>query len=360
MNNPTPNPIKEYYIAYFDTLGYQAFFKETPEKAPEFLNTIHSVITNTINYVQSFNDSPLVSQLANMHIQYKIFSDNILLCIEVGNDVAKEKLRVITFMGIISEIQRKFITEYDLLLRGGFTKGTMSINDDYIFGEGLIEAVKMEESTSHPRIAISDKIINFLLQIQLYTQEEADKAISIENRSKNSENVSNDDMLFYQRMMQMGKQELFEHNICSNLLYKCDDDVWCLSYLYCLDIRSYITEQTLGQTLEMIKQISPADFKKILKAFPNIDAILDTHRRIVEQKLMKYSNYTTFDTNDIKRFEAREKVLKKYVWSMIYHNFMCIRYNKMEHYINTQGNCERRHMKLVIHVLDKDGKIMNT
>ena len=161
-------------------------------------------------------------------------------------------------------------------------------------------------------------------------------------------------------MLYYANQESLAQKISMNVLHKCADDVWCLSYLYCLDIRSYIPEQTLGKALEIIKQISPADFKKIPKAFPNIDAILDTHRRIVEQKLMKYSNYTTFDTNDIKRFEAREKVLKKYVWSMIYHNFMCIRYNKMEHYINTQGNCERRHMKLVIHVLDKDGKIMNT
>ncbi|MDE6832769.1 MAG: hypothetical protein K2J39_00760 [Ruminococcus sp.] len=360
MNNPTPNPIKEYYIAYFDTLGYQVFFKETPEKALEFLNTIHSVITNTINYVQSFNDSPLVSQLANMHIQYKIFSDNILLCIEVGNDVEKEKLRVLTFMDIISEIQRKFITEYGLFLRGGFTKGTTSINDDYIFGEGLIEAVKIEESTSHPRIAISDKIINFLLQIQLYTSEEADKGISIENRIKNGENVSNDDMMFYQRMVQMGNQEFLEHNICSNLLYKCDDDVWCLSYLYCLDVRSYIPEQTLEQVLEIMKQVLPTDYEKIPKKFPNIDSILDAHRRIVEQKLVKYSNYTEFNTNDIKRFEAQEKVLKKYVWSMVYHNHMCDRYNKTEHRIRSQGNCERRYMKLVIHVLDKDENIINT
>lgn len=360
MNNQTPNPIKEYYIAYFDTLGYQAFFKETPEKANEFLNTIHSVITNTVNYVQSFNGFLLTSQFANMHIQSKIFSDNILLCIEVGNDVAKDKLRVITFMGIISEIQRKFITEYGLFLRGGFTKGTMSINDDYIFGEGLIEAVKMEESTSYPRIAISDKIISFLQQIQLYTQEEADKAISIENRSKNGENISNDDIVFYQKMLQMGEQELFEHNLCSNLLCKCDDDVWCLSYLYCLDIRAYIPEQTLREMLDIMKQILSTDFEKLPITFPDIDLILDTHRCIVEQKLVKYSNYTAFSTNDIKRFEAQEKVLKKYVWSMVYHNHMCDRYNKAEHRIRSQGNCERRYMKLVIHVFDKDGNIINT
>ena len=75
INNQTADPIKEFYIAYFDILGYQAFFKETPERANEFLNTIHSVIANTVNYVQSFNDSVFTSQFANMRIQSKIFSD---------------------------------------------------------------------------------------------------------------------------------------------------------------------------------------------------------------------------------------------------------------------------------------------
>ena len=282
------------------------------------------------------------------------------MCIDVGADIIKEKSRIITFMGIISEIQRKFITEYGLFLRGGFTKGTLSVNDDYIFGEGLIEAVKMEESTSYPRIAVSGKVINFLEKIQLYSQEEADRAISIEYRSKHGEQVSDEDYEFYQKMLYYANQESLAQKISLNVLHKCADDSWCLSYLYCLDIRSYIPEQTLGKTLEMIKQISPTDYERLPKTFPNIDAILDTHKRIVEQKLMKYSNYTTFDTNDIKHFEAQEKILKKYVWSMVYHNFMCIRYNKMEYYINTQGNYERRHMRLVIHVLDKDGKIINT
>jgi len=33
MENNKPSPIKEYYIAYFDILGYKAFFAEAPEKA---------------------------------------------------------------------------------------------------------------------------------------------------------------------------------------------------------------------------------------------------------------------------------------------------------------------------------------
>ncbi len=359
MENNIANPIKEYYIAYFDILGYKAFFEETPEKAPEFLNIVNSAISNTLATINSANDSQLASQFANMHIQSKIFSDNVLLCIEVGDDATKEKSRIITFMSIINSIQRGFITECGLFLRGGFTKGKMSINDNYIFGEGLIKAVELEEKTVHPRIAVSDEIIDILDQNVLYSQDELNSAISIENKMKNGDVIAEDEKTFYSRILQMYNQTILERNMAINLLYKCDDDVICLSYLYCFDIRSFIPEQAIGQALEMMKQISPSDFDKLPKSFPNIDLMLNTHKQIVEQKLIKYSNYTSLTTDNIKRFECQESVLKKYVWSMVYHNHMCDRYNKPECFINTQANCERRYMKLVIHVIDKEGKIIN-
>lgn len=325
MENNIANPIKEYYIAYFDTLGYQAFFKETPDKASEFLNTIHSAITNIVGYVKSFNDSPMASEVGNLHIQSKIFSDNITLCIEVGDDVTKEKSRILTFMGLISEIQRRFIIEYGLFLRGGFTKGKMSINDDYIFGEGLIEAVKMEESTFHPRIAVSEKIIAFLETVQLYSQDDAERAISIENRTNNGETISDEDNEFKFKFIQLMNQEILQRNLSLNLLYRCADEVWCLSYLYSLDIRAYMPEQALSRAMEIMKQLYPSDYEMLPKSFPNIDAILASHKQIVEQKLIKYSNYTSLTTDNIKGFESQERVLKKYVWSMVYHNHMCNR-----------------------------------
>ena len=359
MENNKPSPIKEYYIAYFDILGYKAFFAEAPKKANEFLNIVNSAITNTLTTINTTNTSPLASQFANIHIQSKIFSDNVLLCIEVGDDVAKENSRIIAFMAIINAIQRGFITECGLFLRGGFTKGKMSINDDYIFGEGLIKAVELEEKTVHPRIAVSDEIIDILNQNALYSQEELDKAITIENSIKNGDSISDDDSAFYGRILQLNNQFRFERNMVLNFLYMCDDGVICLSYLYCFDVRSFIPEQAIGQALEMMKQISPSDFDKLSKSFPNIDLILHTHKQIVEQKLIKHSDYSSIETKNIKLFDAQERVLRKFVWSMVYHNYMCNKYNKPEHYINTQGNCERRHMKLVIHVIDKEGKIIN-
>lgn len=357
MNDTAPNLIKEYYIAYFDILGYQEFFRETPEKELDFLNTIHEIITKTENYVQGINQSSLASLVGNLHIQTKIFSDNVLLCIEVGDDCFREKARIIAFMGLVSEIQRRIITEYSLFVRGSFTKGKLSINDKYVFGEGLIEAVKMEESTSHPRIAVSSKIISYLERVTLLLQEDLDKAASIENRVNAGEVILDGDIQFYRRILQLGNIELFERTLCQNMLYFCDDGVCCLSYLYVMNIFSILPEHALAQVMQIIKQSFPNDYEKLPKSSPDIDVILSSHKQIIEQKLKKHSNYTLFNTDEIKKFDYQEKILKKYVWSMVYHNYICQQYNKMEHYINTQGNCERRHMKLVIHVLDREGKI---
>ena len=359
MNNQKPNQITEYYIAYFDILGYQEFFKETPEKAQDFLNTIHSAITKTKSSVQLVNESPFVSQMINLQIHTKIFSDNFLLCIEVGTDILKEKLRLILFMSLIAEIQRRFITEYGLFIRGGLTKGTLSFNNDYIFGKGAIEVVKMEASTQYPRIAISKKIIAFLTSIQLYSQKEADRAIAIENKSKNHEQISEEDFAFYQKFLDLCNQELFAQICYANLVYKCADDVCCLSYLYCIDVRSYIPNITLEQVQELFKQILPENYEKIPQVFPDIDSVLNIHKSIIEEKLVKYSDYRNIRTDNIDKFEARERILKKYVWAMVYHNYMCEWYNKMNFFINTQANCERRHMRLVIKVCDKDGSILN-
>ena len=115
--------------------------------------------------------------------------------------------------------------------------------------------------------------------------------------------------------------------------------------------------------MEQIKNIvhafEPNNYESYYSDSPNINAILETHKNIVEQKIIKYSDYSSFETDDIKSFEINEKILKKYVWAMVYHNQICRRYNKLEYFINTKGNCESRHMKLLIKVIDKDGNVIN-
>lgn len=357
MNKNNPNPISEYYIAYFDILGYKDFFRKTPGNEQQFLNAIHDAISKVKNTVNLFNDSELIEYVAESHIKIKIFSDNFLLCTDVGTNVQKEKIRLIAFMIIVSEIQRNFILRYGLFVRGGITKGKLSFNNDYVFGEGLIEAVNFEESAKHPRIIVSDKINIYLNNNHLYSQEEADRAISIENRSKNGEKVTDDEYVFYQKLLSLVNQEYISQIIAHNIRYKCDDDVVCLSYLYCLDISFFIPMEILKQAYEMVKQIAPGDYNKIPMQFTDIDKILETHKSIVESKLKEYSDYTLIKTDEIKQFDTQESILRKYVWAMVYHNTICGFYNKRQYKINSIANCEKRHMKLMIFITDENSTL---
>ena len=72
MVNSEPNPIKEYYIAYFDILGYKEFFKQQPEKATDFLRLIHDVIQRTNEHIRTANQSVITSVYGKINIKTKI------------------------------------------------------------------------------------------------------------------------------------------------------------------------------------------------------------------------------------------------------------------------------------------------
>ena len=70
-------PIKEYYIAYFDLLGYKKFFQNNSDKTEAFLQIIHTAISNTQNYIQEIGSSFIGGNLGKLFIRTKVFSDNI-------------------------------------------------------------------------------------------------------------------------------------------------------------------------------------------------------------------------------------------------------------------------------------------
>ena len=49
-DNMKAEPIKEYYIAYFDLLGYKEFFRNYPDKVENFLQVIYEAISLTTSY----------------------------------------------------------------------------------------------------------------------------------------------------------------------------------------------------------------------------------------------------------------------------------------------------------------------
>ena len=65
-DNMKAEPIKEYYIAYFDLLGYKEFFRNYPDKVENFLQVIYEAISLTTSYIQEVNSSPIATDIGNL------------------------------------------------------------------------------------------------------------------------------------------------------------------------------------------------------------------------------------------------------------------------------------------------------
>ena len=75
-----------------------------------------------------------------------------------------------------------------------------------------------------------------------------------------------------------------------------------------------------------------------------------------EYTLRYYGHNNDIDITDggnaFKQAESRERILKKYIWAMAYHNRFCERTNKLDFFINTVCNCDTRFLRTVVDVKD--------
>lgn len=173
-----PEQLTEYYIAYFDILGYKEYYKENADNITSFLELIDATMNYTIGTVKRYSLMKHSKDL-NLDIKIKIFSDNVLLCMKTGQNKVVERIRLLLFVVIISEIQQTLYSQCCIFIRGSITKGVLSFNDDYVFGEGLIDAVKIEESTVYPRLEVDKKLVEYL---NIYHLGPYEKQISVEKQ----------------------------------------------------------------------------------------------------------------------------------------------------------------------------------
>lgn len=142
--------LHNYYLAYFDVLGYKAFFQEDDSDHEKFLKDI----LGTLDYVKS-----RVGEYSGFssRIGLRVYSDNFLLYIkEEGQDIVHEDFNALmALVSVVALIQMKILAQYRILLRGGITKGEFYVNDNIIFGNGLIQAVEIESQKAiYPRVVI--------------------------------------------------------------------------------------------------------------------------------------------------------------------------------------------------------------
>lgn len=347
MQSDNDISFSDYYVAYFDILGYKSYFSEKAEKSLEFVKSIESAITKTKNMINNNKKSNIITNFAHIQIDYRIFSDNILLCMQV-TDTPLEKIRLLIFLQIVCDIQRGFIFDYGLFLRGGVTKGSFLITENSIHGQALIECVNMEETAVYPRILVSDLILNFIKESPSYISSQNNRIDNLIEKIKSDEQLlENEEMelLTYKQYLQL--ELSIKEWYLSLVVRKEENDSPFLNYLYDIDIEKifpqYINQiKDLPQIITNMKPLSEYELS-ILENNIKINQpealknMMIIHKNKCETKINEWCNYCNIDKPLPKNVELRKRIIQKYLWVIDFHNILCSVYKLPEFIIQVSA-----------------------
>jgi hypothetical protein len=287
----------EYYIAYFDVLGCKSYFSGDERAEFDFVQKLKGMVNTAIECAKSINCSPVLSSHADMHIEYRLFSDNIALYMKVGKSQL-EIVRLLTFLEAISSAQRDTLFTCKLLLRGGVVKGRLCSDDSFFVGKGLIDAVAIEESTMYPRISLDSSIVNAVSDLT--------------NVQFDSPYLTKDGMM-----------EWF-----MGLILQAEEDDKCyLNYLTVIEPDKVypVLKSECRKIAAALKQTSSENFEMVQKDLmlnrrEKLEEYLLKHKDVVLEKIKNDCNYETVDKKDPKIVAAKAKVIQKIKWLVVLHN----------------------------------------
>ncbi|MDR0967647.1 MAG: hypothetical protein LBL75_02325 [Rickettsiales bacterium] len=162
------NPLKTYYIAYFDILGYKLEVKK--QEVSFFIKMIaamiafHSGISTMYKIDEKAVKNNIINSLDSI-IKYNLFSDNFILYVPISENNRENTYNLHKLLDACLNTQCHFC-RLGLKLRGGITIGNMFANKEIVFGSGLIKSVALEEQAEFP-IIIIDKDIQKHCQLEI-------------------------------------------------------------------------------------------------------------------------------------------------------------------------------------------------
>ena len=127
--------------------------KNSPEEQAKFLSEINDIVQDCYKKEDE-------QRKGNSPIKVKVFSDNIIFAIKVlSSSNYKNNKNVERLCSIASRMQEMFLKRHNILFRGCITRGQLYINDQFVFGQGIIDAYLLENNIAlYPRIIIDKKI----------------------------------------------------------------------------------------------------------------------------------------------------------------------------------------------------------
>lgn len=135
---------EERYFAFIDVLGFSNIVKRSA--------TDRVVVAQIFDALTSISDSAEKARRAGLEIEATSFSDNVVL----SSPVSRKSL--LGMFEIIGNLSADLLSK-SMLFRGAIVKGKAVHNSAVVFGPALVDAYRLETSTSfHPRIMLSDPV----------------------------------------------------------------------------------------------------------------------------------------------------------------------------------------------------------
>ena len=137
-------------IAYLDILGAKDMICNNNNF--DFLNHLNMFMEDAIEE----SGGGIFHKEEEIYI--KIFSDNILLAIELKENDKQKDNKIAALFNTVANIYNE-ILHYGYLMRGAIVEGEFFHNDIIVYGKSLVEAVQLEENVAkYPRILVKTEV----------------------------------------------------------------------------------------------------------------------------------------------------------------------------------------------------------
>lgn len=224
-------------IAYLDILG--ATNKICNDNDFSFLNHLNMFMEDAIEE----SGGGIFPHKEKMFI--KIFSDNILLAIELKENDERRDDKIATLFNTVANIYNE-ILRYGYLMRGAIVEGEFFHNDKIVYGKALVEAVHLEEKVANvPRILVITKVTEQNNSYYLMQDEDNEFFLNIFHLCDTF-----DDVAFKIRLLDMLRKQKNDEKIKSKIMWMINYfNSWFTKYEYRLLNQQKITDEDISNAL---------------------------------------------------------------------------------------------------------------
>jgi hypothetical protein len=143
-----------YIVAYLDLLGVTSMIKSDMEKQEVSMNKLHNLYTFSMNLTRK------IQIKGNQEIQFKIFSDNIIITKRISEETKLEDINCL--LSCVAHFQELAASDsVGWMLRGGITIGQLFIDEVMVWGEALVKAYFLEDKVAaYPRVILDSSVIS--------------------------------------------------------------------------------------------------------------------------------------------------------------------------------------------------------